>query len=309
MEFKLSKTGLTRRVLFTEQPPWEDLVSKIEILYGIPAQHVGVSYVDTDGDAVTLSSDAELQDYYLSTHVFGEPVKFEVLHLDRADKSLPETPLFGQRNTFGGQPGIPLIFEVDDGSWQRIPSYSGVNRYYEEDDSGPHAYVETIPSDAELSTKEDRDVTSSSSVSDLGNVISPTLNKGKGKSRARTDSMVSVLAADNPDKPPVHVYDVSDNGIPSAQAFGIKDPMSRAQSARSIRTDATVKVAPRNPTASTVKSPTVRSPTSPFPKPSLYNGTIPFNFRYIFASTHPYAYRSGDITQHCNNNRTKCIQR
>ncbi|EIN13959.1 hypothetical protein PUNSTDRAFT_95398 [Punctularia strigosozonata HHB-11173 SS5] len=272
MEFKLSKGDLTRRILFSDQPSWDELANKIEVLYGIPARHVGVSYVDIDGDAVTLSTDRELHEFYHSTHRFGEPIKFDVLHLDREDKPLPETPFFGpQRNTFGTQSGIPLIFEVDDGSWQRIPSFRGGSRYYGDDDTEPHAYVETIPSDAELSLKDERDITSSSTVSDLGNIISPTLNKRKGKSRARTDSMVSVLAADNPDKPPVHVYDVSDARIPSAQTSGVKNHMDRSRSSHSMRSEATVKVALRNTTGTGTKSPTVRSPVSPGPKPSLYN--------------------------------------
>jgi hypothetical protein len=53
VEFKLSKAfESTRRISFIETPSWSTLASKIAFLYDIPAERVGVSYVDSDGDEV-----------------------------------------------------------------------------------------------------------------------------------------------------------------------------------------------------------------------------------------------------------------
>ena len=43
--FKLTKPpdGLTRRVLFDPKPSWDQLADKIESLYGIPKDDVGVT--------------------------------------------------------------------------------------------------------------------------------------------------------------------------------------------------------------------------------------------------------------------------
>ena len=57
-QFKLIQTGpgaLTRRVTFAEQPTWFSLASRVESLYGIPLQDVGVSYVDTYVYALAFS--------------------------------------------------------------------------------------------------------------------------------------------------------------------------------------------------------------------------------------------------------------
>ncbi|KDQ63263.1 hypothetical protein JAAARDRAFT_103966, partial [Jaapia argillacea MUCL 33604] len=54
---------------------------KIETLFGISAQQIGVSYVDNDGDEVTLSTDEELRDYYSTAHQAGQVIKFIVHNL------------------------------------------------------------------------------------------------------------------------------------------------------------------------------------------------------------------------------------
>ena len=67
--FKLTKhDGLTRRITFSDQPTWLTLGTKIESLYQIPLASIGVSYVDNDGDEVTLSSEEELKDFYQASH-------------------------------------------------------------------------------------------------------------------------------------------------------------------------------------------------------------------------------------------------
>ncbi|CAL1695155.1 unnamed protein product [Somion occarium] len=48
--FKFTKPpdGLTRRVMFYSRPPWSELAAKIEELYAVPSDKVGVSYVDNE---------------------------------------------------------------------------------------------------------------------------------------------------------------------------------------------------------------------------------------------------------------------
>ena len=78
--FKLTKTnGLTRRVTFPTWPTWSLLSGRIANLYDIAIEKVAVSYIDSDGDDVTLSSDGELQDFYLSLFIADkDTIKFAV---------------------------------------------------------------------------------------------------------------------------------------------------------------------------------------------------------------------------------------
>jgi hypothetical protein len=48
--------GQTRRAVFSARPTWTDLVAKIHYLYTIPNEYIAVSYQDTEGDEVTLST-------------------------------------------------------------------------------------------------------------------------------------------------------------------------------------------------------------------------------------------------------------
>ena len=78
--FKLTKTnGLTRRVTFPTRPTWSLLSGRIANLYDIAIEKIAVSYIDSDGDNVTLSSDGELQDFYLSPFIADkDTIKFAV---------------------------------------------------------------------------------------------------------------------------------------------------------------------------------------------------------------------------------------
>jgi hypothetical protein len=46
--------GLTRRLTFQSQPSWSDLSARIETLFELPLRNIGCSYIDSDGDKVTL---------------------------------------------------------------------------------------------------------------------------------------------------------------------------------------------------------------------------------------------------------------
>ncbi|OBZ79773.1 hypothetical protein A0H81_01222 [Grifola frondosa] len=152
IQIKLVKPpdGLTRRVTFTNKPSWIALAAKIESLYGIKLANVAVSYVDTDGDEVTLSSEEELQEFYKSADAQKQIgslalVKFTVRDLGALwHKPLPEPPrMSGYRNTFGR--GVPMMFEMEmDDDWQRVPAYMGGPMREPET---PHGFVESIVSE------------------------------------------------------------------------------------------------------------------------------------------------------------------
>ncbi|KAA1467972.1 hypothetical protein DENSPDRAFT_833147, partial [Dentipellis sp. KUC8613] len=212
--FKLSKLdGLTRRVSFPHRPSWEALAAKIQLLYNLPLDRIAVSYLDADGDEVTLSSEEELREFYETTPS-QSLIKFNVLDLGslRAtldeNKPLPATPqASSSRNTFGGG---PLIFEVED-DWERL----GAGPIFTSSPPGPgldspHAYVETVDSDGSGSSREEDKGSMSSS--DYGELIGTSADKGKGIARDLrpaveddVSSSASVLDDDTPTKHPIHV--------------------------------------------------------------------------------------------------------
>jgi hypothetical protein len=214
-QFKLSKQGgLTRRCTFPDRPYWSALASKIEALYDIPIDKVGVTYVDSDGDQVTLSSEEELAEFYQVSHHPPQPIKFTVQDLrslrdshNPSSKALPETPRTSGnlRNTFGG------ALDIED-DWQ-LPGLSGLFRSSDiiRPDS-PHAYLEVIESDVARTDKR------SSIASDLVDLVGENLNNNNNQQTAKVyepsvsdtiSSTGSVLAEDAPPKHPLHVYDLS----------------------------------------------------------------------------------------------------
>lgn len=243
--FKFTKPpdGLTRRVMFPVQPSWSELSAKLESLYSIPMQDVGVSYIDQDGDEVTLSSEEELRDFYkLETPVKGfgssgdamKAVRFTVrdlgaMHVDDTDKPLPETPQSSNhRNTFGLS-GLPTgVFEGDD--WQHIPAFGGPGGnvfvpMVPEDSPTPYAFLEAIESDVSMSKEDIDDRASSVTQSDDGST--PKVDKGKGRATVGSEpdeedaaSTEAMVDEDVPHKPPVHVRDASQSVVDD-DVFGI----------------------------------------------------------------------------------------
>ncbi|KAI0803317.1 hypothetical protein BC629DRAFT_1493489 [Irpex lacteus] len=231
--FKFSKPpdGLTRRVMFMSQPAWPELSSKLESLYGIPKDNIGVSYVDSDGDEVTLSSDEELKDFYkLNTPLQGfgqrgeamKAIRFTVRDLSAiraadADKPLSETPeAANHRNTFGLSSLSSRIFDGDD-DWAHVAAFGGPPAsifvpMVPDDSPAPHAFLEVVESDVSMSRADGHDDASSVTRSDYD--ATPMADKGKGRATERSsDSDVASTSAmveeDVPHKPPVHVRNVS----------------------------------------------------------------------------------------------------
>ncbi|KAI8990462.1 hypothetical protein BD414DRAFT_483723 [Trametes punicea] len=252
VQFKFTKPPMDR-------PSWNELAAKIQSLYGIPAQHVGVSYVDNDGDEVTLSSEEELQDLYQSAAMQRRDgtlnlVKVTVRDLEslRNDKPLPETPhtapSLNYRNTFGRSAPVLFEMEVDDG-WQPIPTnlaglFAGP---IPAPGDRPHAFVEVLDSDADTSplreqnTEENRASTfTESSLPEITD--SPTADKGKGRARpedlqseAETmSSNQSLVAEETGLKHPIHVLNVKERS--DENVAGVNRSRSRSASALAPRT-------------------------------------------------------------------------
>lgn len=231
-QFKLSRQdGLTRRLAFQDRPSWAILSSKIGTMYGIATYDVGVSYIDQDGDEVTLSSEEELQDYYstLAAKDHNITIKLAIQDLGTLRStylpsrhnttSTPQQSHF--RNTFGEAESFPFVFEVDD-EWERLPR-TGIFG-----PESPHAFVEVLDSDVSVSNKFDNADEESSAGntthSDATFTMHTRTDKGKARNEMRLtveddiSSTDSVLGDDAPRKPQVHVYDLSHSD--DASIFG-----------------------------------------------------------------------------------------
>ena len=225
-QFKLSKLdGHTRRLVFPDLPTWEALASRLEHLYAIPLDKIGVSYIDNDKDEITLSSNDELQDFYRLSRRSDEVIKFAVLDL-RSSRDGQKSEAPPNRNTFGHE-----SFDLDD-DWQRLPTIHGISELFLGRTLGvesPHAFVEAIDSDAN-SVSPSVDNASDNQTNDGYSAVQPTSeiskpDKGRAKDvpspngtvAAAATSIVSMVAEESPFKYPIHVYDLhSQNSAPSS---------------------------------------------------------------------------------------------
>lgn len=206
VHFKLSiSNGLTRRISFPTRPSWNELAARIQALYNIPLGRLGVSYVDSDGDEVTLSSEEELRDFYDTVDIGkgSQLIKFRVVELSSgrvaefmAEPTTPP-PRSSFRNTFGGP--SPLVLEDQD--WERLPLGGLYIPSLDREADSSHAFVEVMDDEVE------KDNGSRAGVETL-----PIEGANIGKNRnLRTSveddvsSSTSVIAEETPTKPPIHV--------------------------------------------------------------------------------------------------------
>ena len=63
IEFSPSN-GTTEVAVFDALPTWADLAARTQILFDIPETDAALAYVDADGDEITLSSEAELREFF-----------------------------------------------------------------------------------------------------------------------------------------------------------------------------------------------------------------------------------------------------
>ncbi|KAH9004080.1 hypothetical protein EDB86DRAFT_3072420 [Lactarius hatsudake] len=204
VHFKLSIfNGLTRRISFPTRPSWNELAARIQALYNIPLGRLGVSYVDSDGDEVTLSSEEELRDFYdtVDTGQVNQLIKLRVVELGSgriaefmAEATTPP-PRSSIRNTFGGP--NPLVFDMDQ-DWERLPLGGLYIPPLDREVDSPHAFVEVVDDEAEKDN---------GSVVGVGGPPIGGANKGKTRAFVEDDvsSSTSVIAEEAPTKPPIHV--------------------------------------------------------------------------------------------------------
>jgi hypothetical protein len=204
VHFKLSMSdGLTRRLSFPNRPSWTELATRIHALCRIPLNRLGVSYVDSDGDEVTLSSEEELRDFYSSNvdnAIQGNQlIRFRVVELGSlrlADNLMePTSPLQSStRNTFGRP--TPFVFVDHD----HLPFGDlFVPSPLDRDEDSPHAFVEVVDEDIE----KDHEF-----MSDMDNPAFEDKGKARDLRASISDdvsSSESVLANETPKKPPIHV--------------------------------------------------------------------------------------------------------
>lgn len=231
--FKFVKDGVTRRVPYSHRPDWTDVAQKLSAFYAIPLDKVAVSYIDADGDEVTLSTSEELQDYYSSVLNPAQPFKFHVKDL-RVNHVEPKNSIEtlteeSRRNTFGIDPD--LRFDIDD-DWHFASAGNELGI--------PSGYVETLPSDA--SSVSAPSVRSQSSASSVATARIP-VDKGKGRalSDAWTDTSpaTSVLAGSENTKPDIHFLapggaskDTASLKAPSVKSDKTSTATSTAQSTK-----------------------------------------------------------------------------
>ncbi|KIY67190.1 hypothetical protein CYLTODRAFT_490825 [Cylindrobasidium torrendii FP15055 ss-10] len=157
-KLKSSLGGETRRVSFNVPPSWNILASRIRELYGIPAENLGVTYTDADGDQITLSSDEELREFYRSSFSPGDVVRFNVQDLrqtrtESLRSSFADTASNpSRRNTFGKDP--ILQFHIDE-DWQSVPTFNNV--YQPAAPPSEHGYLETITSVSDEAERDNED--------------------------------------------------------------------------------------------------------------------------------------------------------
>jgi hypothetical protein len=238
--FKFSKDGETRRTAFPSQPSWAALADKIAFLFDMPSAAVAVSYVDFDEDEITLSSDAELAEYYLTNFKRGQIVKFHVQDLrarseTRSMSRTPHTTGGASRDTFGNE--VDLNFDLD-GDWQ-VPQLGGMYIPATQFEA-PHGFVESVASDASSDSTEEEmhDAESVASERTMKSALStPPVDKGKGRADDRPSrasvktSTASILAG-------------SVNIKPTASRTTLAGLQSELGTANSVIGDVTPKVIP-----------------------------------------------------------------
>jgi PB1 domain len=201
VHFKLSMSdGLTRRISFHTRPSWSELATRIQSFCNIPRNRLAMSYLDSDGDEVTLSSEEELRDFYdsnVDNAIQGNQlIRFHVVELG----SLRDTDNFMEpispqpsstRNTFGRP--TPFVFVDHD-----HPPFGPFGDLFipsplEREVDSPHAFVEVVSDDGEKE-REFSDVGDKGKARDLRPSVSDDIS-----------SSPLVIADETPRKPPIHV--------------------------------------------------------------------------------------------------------
>ena len=104
--FKLKYRDITRRTILAKLPEWNVLAERLSSIFLVPVADVGVSYLDRDGDEITLNSQEELDDFYTTTYRDGESIRFTVKDLSASHSISRDSHEF----TFRHPPSFPPPF-------------------------------------------------------------------------------------------------------------------------------------------------------------------------------------------------------
>lgn len=118
VKFTTADDNLTRKATFDRAPTWETLATKVEVLCKIPSYEVGLSYIDNEGDSVTISTDEELTDFYVQ-NTNTKNVKFTVQRLVRRAQSVDQVPEAFEND--GESPETIILEERDWDGGRRVP--------------------------------------------------------------------------------------------------------------------------------------------------------------------------------------------
>lgn len=192
--FKLKYNGLTRRVAFQELPNWLDLAAKLHTLYNLPLDKIGVTYIDSDNDEITVSSNEELQDFYQASSQAGDVFKLSIL-----DLSLPRESSSPKRNLPGAD-----NFDIIEPGWHPF-TLADILLSKDNISEGPHAFVEVINSDTSRIEKDLEDLESEDGHS---TVQGPFRDKGKQRASTFGAASITSLVDEEPgEKLPIHIFD------------------------------------------------------------------------------------------------------
>ncbi|TFK30923.1 hypothetical protein FA15DRAFT_662990 [Coprinopsis marcescibilis] len=200
--FKVKLGEETRRLTFPQLPTWHILAAKLQALYGIPMDNIAVSYLDSENDEITMSSEEELNDYYSLFEARSQSFKLDVHDLS----SLRD------RTAATSTPKVSIgLFDLDE-DWQRLPSFRGVPEATflraASTSAVGRAFVEEVDNLNSTKTAErPLDCSSDNGAS----TISPYVDKGKAKEGSTTSgtSVQSVLDEEPQVKHEIHVMNQS----------------------------------------------------------------------------------------------------
>ncbi|KZT34434.1 hypothetical protein SISSUDRAFT_276635 [Sistotremastrum suecicum HHB10207 ss-3] len=249
VQFKLvQQGGQTRRLSFQERPTWLALATKIESLFGIPAENVAVSYIDNDDDEVTLSSHEELHDFYTTGAFHDHDVnKFTVKDLNaiRSSVRTPPTSVPGhsaQDSLLGERIenlAMPSFLMQEDEDWQTIPGLPGVFGGMAPKSPGramTPPFVEVVESEEGTAKRSATVSESGAEDDDQTNDASLYTTEDKGKGRAKDPKAASVeddvsstgseIGGEQAPKPPVHIVDHNSSVHGSPQLVRLAEPQT-----------------------------------------------------------------------------------
>ena len=125
MYFKLKYNGHIRLVDFKGLPNWSELFTKLQTLYDLPVDKLGIYYIDKDDDEITISSNEELQCFYRSA---ASDHTYQTFKVNVVDLSIPSD---AENLPQKGVEVLRSVFHVPDSQFLMVsPSPSPRARYY-----------------------------------------------------------------------------------------------------------------------------------------------------------------------------------